>query len=1254
MKNRFRINILLFLFLAIGIVPIMKVDAYVPVTYTCCHNYTFSNGIQLDNFENVISSNGPLDGIQLDNFENLSNWTVGGTIGYSQEADTVNVKEGLQGLKLIAKYGNITNFNRTYSDKVVSNNFSNTNNFGVWVYVYNKSTLNQITLYFTSTGNAWSKYFTKGIGSTNLVSGWNKLIIDKNSFTTPNGESWNNLMTRMRIAVVPITGQDTNATFDDFRYNISTGNWTVSGSGFLLDDDINFKEGIKGLKLVATNGNTVATDKVINNNFSTTNNFAIWAYIDNASNIGPNAIAIYFTSSDSTSTFGDKYFWDSIWSYKTGWNKFVFNKQNFRNVGGESWNNIMKKVRLRIYPAGMIDLNITFDDLRYNMTGQRAKLMIEFDDGDLSAFTKAYPILRANNQTGVSWVVTSWIGDDPIHYMNLDNLKTLQGADWDIGSHSAHHVDLTAMTDSQLTSELNDSYDWLTNNNFQKSAGFIAYPRGQFNDAVIDKVKKRYIFGRSVMPESAQQHFTPTDDAIQYIQRVIYVLNTTSVQSVKDQINASINAKLLGILTFHDIVDSNPSTYQYLTTDLQTISDYIKSRSADIDVITYSDYVIPNINDFTPVINKTTRIYSNGSSVLITKNKYDEYMPNMTLKPSSDSIDINITAYNESGGSIKFNESSQNNSLQVSYDIGDRIPNQKYLVQIYWANGTKYQDFEVLSDNAGHIKYDSTGFGDPRYQQIILESGMTFYNIVHQKYIYQKNNMVINFSLEGYIEMNSNVTITSPNGNVTTYNITMQNSPENESIIYTGINESGIYTITYSIPSFTRVTTFEYKQKPILTFVSASDLHYGYADDPISSGFTINRFISDINNQVFFPSPDFVALVGDTADNILYNNIAASKTLYDTFNVPYYITNGNMEVSYNDTSYEPIGYRGQTFYDSYGRKYNYTVTKGGYTFIFGGVEGDYPPLTNYVGKSFGSTYYSLWLDKVLVENAYKPTIAFSHYSAQKPRDAGGAQGEETYASTTRSKFEKYNNMPAEFSGDGHLVSKNVRNNITYIIDGAIINQPYVFDYVEIYSDKIQVHTIPYRLDTDNFVQYVGSYWEGNTDSSHTAANYTIGNPDENEFTITLVNITPTKLANLWNFTANNIPANKITLGNNNIISNNVLINLSAYEVRDILNMTIATSSEIMMNVTTFNATLVKFNESSSDSLAQVSYNIGDRIPNQIYSVQIYWANGTKYKDFNILADSAGYIKYNSEGFGDPRYQEIKLRMSSFNIIYNVI
>ena len=1289
-----------------------------------------------------------------------SDWIV--SYGF-MEPDTINFKEGLQAIKIISPWAeaNLTNLQRTTIDKDVNYNLTNANFFSIWVYVYDNSTFGGMNIFLTSTGANFSKYFAHTIFG--LKNGWTKVVFDKSSFNDVNGEDWNNTMNRIKIAVYPNPGTDTNITLDDFRYY---PDWVVGGNGYAQADTVNYKEGLQGLRLVSSDiydsstpipnttspilyGSTL--DNKLNINLSNMNNIVYWVYIDDLSNLSYIRLELTSNGSNFNTLLYDQIYQNN--NVKSGWNKLVFNRHNFINIG-ENWNTV-NQIRFAI---GALNSGVTLDDLRYNMSGQRAKLMIEFDDGEEDVYTKALPILINNNQTATAFIVPQWVSDPPDTAMSLTQLHVLQDAGWDISSHSNTHPDggMVVLDNSTLVTELNNSYDYFVTNNFQKTAGFLAYPWGTFNDNVLNHIKQRYIFGRATVVESSQQHFSPDDDGERYIQRVVPISDYhtihdgTTLQTIKDYLNDTISSKLLGTLLFHGINDSVPypmnDTTTYNTQDFQSVSDYIKSRSADIDVVTESDYVIPNINNFTPVINKNTSIYSNGTSILITKNKYDEYMPNMTVKPSSGSIYVNITLYNDNYGIILFNESSRTTNLQVSYDIGDRVPNKTYLVKIYWANGTKYKDFNVTADSAGHIKYNSTGFGSPRYQMIstplsiiysspsgnntvspqfklqqfqiglnrnaditwlvdgiivqtdisvfnssysnqtattgihnvtaIADDGLNdgrnstatrswnwsvvnnIYNIVHQKYIYQKQNMVINFSLNGFVGNKTNINITSPKGIVTPFTITMKNSSENDSITYTGVNELGVYRIVYSTPKFITSSTFEYKQKPILTFVSASDLHYGYTNDSgIQSGFTINRLISDINNKVFFPSPDFVALVGDTADSALNNYINDSKVIYDSLNVPYYITIGNHEMTTTDElTFEPIGFRGETFYNAYkdkynndstvnGSLYNYTVTKGGYTFIFGGIGSDYPPFTSDLGQSFGDKNFAMWLNKTLENSAYKPTIAFSHQTAQQPRcDNGGTfiWEQDPFGPKTRSIFEKYKNMPVELSGDGHMVSKNVVNNITYLIDGAIINLPYVFDYVEVYPDRIQVHTIPYRLDTDTTMQFDRFYNNNNTDipcgGKHTIANYSIGNPDENDFTITLVNITPTTLTNLWNFTANNIPTGKITLGNNNINLNNITADLLPFESRNIINMTANTSNNsIVMNVTTFNDT-VKFNELPSNS-SQVFYNIGDRIPNQSYSVKIFRPGGTYYQNFNIIANKTGYISYNLT-ISEARYQEI--------------
>ncbi len=496
---------------------------------------------------------------------------------------------------------------------------------------------------------------------------------------------------------------------DDFE-NLDI--WTLNGlnESYIIKDTINFKEGMRGLKLVAKNGDKVYITRKIHEDFSNTKNFAFDVYVDDATTLG--YITFYFTSRKSWS----KYFSYTIDSpFINGWNHFIIKKSDMYNNRGEDWNNTIIMFRLAAYPITGSDTNVTIDDFRYDAS-ERAKVIFTFDDGTHGDFDNAEPILTANNQKAVSFVVIDWINNPD--FLTSDQLKKLQGSGWDISSHTMSHPNLTELNDNDMIKELNNSYDWLINNGFQKTAGFIAYPYGYWNENVVTKTKQRYILARGVH-RGIEEHLSPYHKGGIYKLKVIDIHSNTTVQSIKDIIDHTIDQEGLLILLFHRIVDNNPGEYQYLKSNFQQISDYIKSRSSDIDVITFSDYVNVNINKFTPVINKTVRIYSNGTVDLITNNKYDEYMPNIVIKPSKGYIDIDMRTYHETGDQlILFNEYTSYPSIDVQYLIGGRIPGQKYSVKIYWNNGTVFQDFYMIADNKGYINYYSTGSDVQRYTEI--------------------------------------------------------------------------------------------------------------------------------------------------------------------------------------------------------------------------------------------------------------------------------------------------------------------------------------------------------------------------------------------------------------------------------------------------------------------------------------------------------------------------------------------------------
>ncbi len=502
---------------------------------------------------------------------------------------------------------------------------------------------------------------------------------------------------------------DQGTLLDNFE-NID--NWALNGlnTSYIVADILNFKEGKQGLKLVTKNGDKVFTTSNIYDNFPNTKNFAFDIYIYDPSTLG--YLTFYFTSQRNWS----KYFYYTIRSPpRNGWNHFIIKKSDMINMEGEDWNNTMIMFRLTSYTITGKDTNITIDNFRYNVS-ERAKIIFTFDDGTIGDSDIAEPILTANNQRAVSFVTISWLNFTG--YMTIDNLKKLQDLGWDISSHTISHPNLTALDDNNLTIELNNSYDWLVNHGFQKSAGFIAYPFGFYNDKVIGKVKQRYIFARSI-EDGIQPHMESGSGDGLYKLKIMEVRNNTSVQSVKNRIDSTIDQGQLIILLFHRIVSNNPTKYEYLESDFKQISDYVKSRSLDIDVITFSDYLAPNVNSFTPVIKDRVRIYPGGTVELMVNNKSDLYMPNMTIKPSSGSIDISINRYGENDDQfISFDEIASDPSIKVQYSIGDRIPNQNYSIKIYNDKNTILKTSYIKANDNGYINYYSTRFNSPRNTEI--------------------------------------------------------------------------------------------------------------------------------------------------------------------------------------------------------------------------------------------------------------------------------------------------------------------------------------------------------------------------------------------------------------------------------------------------------------------------------------------------------------------------------------------------------
>jgi peptidoglycan/xylan/chitin deacetylase (PgdA/CDA1 family) len=86
-----------------------------------------------------------------------------------------------------------------------------------------------------------------------------------------------------------------------------------------------------------------------------------------------------------------------------------------------------------------------------------ARTVISFDDGDLSGYTIAAPILEQQGLRGEFFIVTQWIGQPG--FMTAAHLRELAERGHGVHSHSRTHPRLTALTPSQIENELKGSKD---------------------------------------------------------------------------------------------------------------------------------------------------------------------------------------------------------------------------------------------------------------------------------------------------------------------------------------------------------------------------------------------------------------------------------------------------------------------------------------------------------------------------------------------------------------------------------------------------------------------------------------------------------------------------------------------------------------------------------------------------------------------------------------------------------------------------
>jgi len=118
-------------------------------------------------------------------------------------------------------------------------------------------------------------------------------------------------------------------------------------------------------------------------------------------------------------------------------------------------------------------------------------IIIQFDDGWLSVYTNATPVMDTYGFIGSFGITTSDVGTT--NYVTWENLEDLRDKGWEILSHSITHTKMTTLNKSQRTIEFQESKSQIEGNLSIEVHGWI-YPNNDMNSTINDECALYYDF----------------------------------------------------------------------------------------------------------------------------------------------------------------------------------------------------------------------------------------------------------------------------------------------------------------------------------------------------------------------------------------------------------------------------------------------------------------------------------------------------------------------------------------------------------------------------------------------------------------------------------------------------------------------------------------------------------------------------------------------------------------------------------------
>lgn len=221
-------------------------------------------------------------------------------------------------------------------------------------------------------------------------------------------------------------------------------------------------------------------------------NILLWA--DNYSNYGN--IEVKFGADTNFYSYYGKTLKAQMNTKPKEWNNIALKFSDMTKTGTITSGTTINYIQILVYGAASKFLNVKFGGIKKGMK-PRTAITFSFDDINQTDYTVAFQKLKSVGFNAITYVISeevgTTVGTNPVlPRLTLAQMQEMRDYGWYFGIHGKDYFNwVTESTIAEAETRIRNCKQWLYDNGFiGKGLKHCAYPHGEYNDAIINLLKK--------------------------------------------------------------------------------------------------------------------------------------------------------------------------------------------------------------------------------------------------------------------------------------------------------------------------------------------------------------------------------------------------------------------------------------------------------------------------------------------------------------------------------------------------------------------------------------------------------------------------------------------------------------------------------------------------------------------------------------------------------------------------------------------